>query len=231
MKKNPTIHKNIVPVIHEWGVSALTIHGRSRLQRYRDEANWDYINMCAGLSKVPVIGNGDIYSWEDAANRLTGTNISAVMVARGAIIKPWIFTEIKEKRHYDISSKERLEIIKDFCNYGLEHWGSDDRGVETTRNFLLQWISFLHRYVPVGLLEVLPPKLNHRPLQNYGRDDLESMLASADTSTWIKISEMFLGPAPEGFTFEPKHKSPSYSQSDFTSSTQSTLPEDTAVEG
>ena len=35
--------------------------------------------------------------------------------------------------------------MRDFCNYGLEHWGSDDKGVENTRKFLLEWLSFTHR--------------------------------------------------------------------------------------
>lgn len=46
-------------------------------------------------------------------------------ISRGALIKPWIFKEIKEETHWDISSTERFEILKNFTNYGLEHWGSD----------------------------------------------------------------------------------------------------------
>ena len=49
-------------------------------------------------------------------------------------------------RHWDISSHERFEMLKEFTNNGLEHWGSDNKGVENTRRFLLEWLSFLHRY-------------------------------------------------------------------------------------
>ena len=43
-------------------------------------------------------------------------------------MQPWIFTEIKEQRHWDITSGERLNILKDFVRFGLQHWGSDTKG-------------------------------------------------------------------------------------------------------
>ena len=109
-------------------------------------------------------------------------------------------------------------MLKDFTRFGLEHWGSDQQGVDNTRRFLLEWQSFLHRYVPVGLLEVVPQQLNERPPPNLcGRSDLETLFMSDNCADWIKISEMLLGPVPDGFRFEPKHKANSYARPDGTS--------------
>ncbi|XP_039421922.1 tRNA-dihydrouridine(47) synthase [NAD(P)(+)]-like isoform X2 [Corvus cornix cornix] len=202
-------HK-IIPKIREWGASLVTLHGRSREQRYTRSADWEYISECARIaSPMPLFGNGDILSYEDA-NRAMQMGVSGIMIARGALIKPWLFTEIKEQRHWDISSSERFDILKDFTNYGLEHWGSDTQGVEKTRKFLLEWLSFLCRYIPVGLLEHLPQRINERPPYYLGRDYLETLMASQNVDDWIKISELLLGPVPPSFTFLPKHKANSY---------------------
>ncbi|NXM24744.1 DUS3L synthase, partial [Oxyruncus cristatus] len=206
-------HK-IIPKIREWGASMVTLHGRSREQRYTRSADWEYIAECAKIaSPMPLFGNGDILSYEDA-NRAMEMGVSGIMIARqvpvGALIKPWLFTEIKEQRHWDISSGERFDILKDFTNYGLEHWGSDTQGVEKTRKFLLEWLSFLCRYIPVGLLEHLPQRINERPPYYLGRDYLETLMASQNVDDWIKISELLLGPVPPSFTFLPKHKANSY---------------------
>ena len=71
-------------------------------------------------------------SWQDYATAMA-RNVDGVMIGRGALIKPWLFTEIKEQRDWDISSRERFDYIKDFVKFGLEHWGSDTLGVNTTR--------------------------------------------------------------------------------------------------
>lgn len=179
-------------------------------------ADWSYIKQCAAAATdagIQLVGNGDIMSWQDHSRAVSEAGVATTYVARGALIKPWIFTEIKEQRDWDISASERLDLIKKFATNGVEHWGSDSRGVETTRRFLLEWLSFAHRYVPVGLLEVLPQKTNWRLPDFVGRSDLETLLASPDPRDWIFISEMVLGRAPAGFKFTPKHKATSYSAS------------------
>lgn len=205
--------ESVIADIGHWGASAVTIHGRSRQQRYSKLADWEYIYQCTikAPETLQVFGNGDVFSYLDwNKHKFDCPKLSTCMIARGALVKPWIFTEIKEQRHWDISSGERLDILKDYVHFGLQHWGSDAKGVETTRHFLLEWLSYLYRYVPVGLLDVIPQRLNWRPPSYFGRDDLETLMASDSAADWVRISEMLLGKVPAGFTFAPKHKSNAY---------------------
>jgi len=201
--------------LKETGVSLLTVHGRTRQQRYTRKADWGYISQCGIAARpVPLYGNGDILSYNDYNDHTQAEGISGVMIARGALIKPWLFQEIKEQKHLDPSSKERFEMLQKFCNYGLEHWGSDTCGVERTRHFLLEWASFLCRYIPTGVLEVLPQRINERPPYYKGRDELETLMISDKAQDWVKLTEMLLGKVPEGFKFTPKHVASSYSPAD-----------------
>merc|ERR1712070_776258 len=110
-EKDPIAHK-LVNKIQGWqidGLAAVMVHGRSRLQRYSRLANWDYISKVAtgqnqDLPQIPLIGNGDIFSYTDYEEKVAREGIQATaMLARGALIKPWLPTEIQEKRHWDIS--------------------------------------------------------------------------------------------------------------------------------
>lgn len=213
------IAKNIINNVREWQydrIGLITIHGRSKEQRYIKSADWDYIKECkieaqeSNYKPIPIFGSGDILSQEEYYEKLKYSNVNGIMIARGALIKPWIFTEIRERKTIDISANERFEMLKKFVNYGLSYWGSDSAGVEKTRRFLLEWLSFLYRYIPVGLLERLPQKINERPPRYFGRNDLETLMSSSSCNDWISISEMLLGKVSDGFTFIPKHKANSF---------------------
>jgi tRNA-dihydrouridine synthase 3 len=199
------------------GVAAITLHGRSRQQRYSRSADWDYIGECATLvsnlekasaevadtvrepdardlsssvksNGLPYFcGNGDILSHIDYNNAVQHAGVDSAMIARGALIKPWIFEEIQSQQYLDKSASERLGYIEQFVRNGLEYWGSDEIGVGNTRRFLLEWLSFSCRYIPVGILEHLPPKFGDRPPAYRGRSDMETLLSSANYKDWIKI--------------------------------------------
>jgi tRNA-dihydrouridine synthase 3 len=67
---------------------------------------------------VPIFGGGDCFSSQDYWTNVETSGVDGIMIGRGALIKPWIFTEIKERREWDISARERLELVSkvyEFC--------------------------------------------------------------------------------------------------------------------
>jgi tRNA-dihydrouridine synthase len=64
------------------------------------------------VPRIPIFGGGDCFSSQDYWEKVEKTGVDGVMIARGALIKPWIFTEVKERREWDISSRERLDLIR-----------------------------------------------------------------------------------------------------------------------
>ncbi|MBR3988002.1 MAG: tRNA dihydrouridine synthase DusB [Clostridia bacterium] len=90
-------HVNAVDVAiacEQAGASAITVHGRTREQMYAPTADWDIIRDVKRAVSVPVIGNGDVFSALDAANLYEHTGCDMIMVGRGALGNPWIFSEI-----------------------------------------------------------------------------------------------------------------------------------------
>ncbi|MDB4334430.1 tRNA dihydrouridine synthase DusB [Akkermansiaceae bacterium] len=133
-------------LLENTGIQAVAIHGRTRAQSYRGEADWEVIDECAQSVKIPVIGNGDINSSEVLKHRMESTAVSGVMIGRAAMQNPWLF---KEAKHFlktgeilaPPSVKERWSFVIRHCELAV---GSDRYGDE--RHTLMAMRSRLMTY-------------------------------------------------------------------------------------
>ena len=110
------------------GAQAITIHGRTRAQYYSGTADWDIIDEIKNAVKIPLIGNGDIVTIEDAINIRKKTGCDAIMIGRGAQGNPWIFNRIN---HYmktgeilpEPTAEEKIRIAIKHFNLAIKEDG------------------------------------------------------------------------------------------------------------
>jgi tRNA-dihydrouridine synthase 3 len=173
------------------GADALFVHGRTRNARYRSAADWDAIGAIAAAVPVPVIGNGDLlFAHEiDAARQRSG--VAAVMVARAALVKPWIFQEATEG-DWDISAAERVTIYRRYAELAREHWGDDEHGLTRVRTFIRWHLDFWCRYVPRHA-DGSYPSMQRREAVMPARSPLEALLARGDDNAFDYLADCLTG--------------------------------------
>ena len=107
------------------GVSAITIHGRTRSEMYSGKADLDIIKKVKESVNIPVIGNGDIVDEESALKMFEYTGVDGIMIGRGTFGNPWIFKRIKHfletgEKLPEISNEEKLSVIKKHIELELQ---------------------------------------------------------------------------------------------------------------
>ena len=143
-------HETLIPFctkLVEAGAESLAIHGRTYHQKFSGEANWEPIYELKNAVSVPVIGNGDIYTAQDALEKIG--NLDGVMVGRGTFGNPWLMQDIsdamKSRTDANIPTVERLSfskkipLILEHCELAVRHKG-ERRGMLEMRRHLASYV-------------------------------------------------------------------------------------------
>ncbi|MEX0647016.1 MAG: tRNA dihydrouridine synthase DusB [Balneolaceae bacterium] len=117
-------------MLQKLGVKALTVHARTRCQKYKGDARWEFLKQLKSTPglEIPVIGNGDVTSPQLAKKMFDETGVDGVMIGRGAIGNPWIF---EQSRHYletgellpEPTLEERLHVCAEQLRLSVAHHG------------------------------------------------------------------------------------------------------------
>jgi tRNA-dihydrouridine synthase 3 len=191
-------HVEVAQAAQDAGAQAIFVHGRTRSQRYRRSASWERIGEVAAAVTIPVIGNGDILFPHHAREFREKAGCAGVMIARAALIKPWIFREIARSQDEDPSAEDRIALYGRYVAFAREHFGDDEKGHRRIRDFVAWHMGFWCRHVP-RRADGTYPAMQEREERFEPRSDEEALLCRNDPAAHAYWTERLMsrdGDAP-----------------------------------
>ncbi|HOV15076.1 MAG TPA: tRNA dihydrouridine synthase DusB [Spirochaetota bacterium] len=154
------------------GASLITLHPRTKTMLFSGKANWEHIKILKEKSKIPVIGNGDIFTAEDAKKMFETTNCDGIMLARGVINNPFLIKEIistlNNETYIPPSLEERVGMILEHCRVFANFFG-EAKGVIEFRKYFHSYIKGFHdiKHLREKINSVLTINDVEKELNNY----------------------------------------------------------------
>lgn len=116
-------YREVAHIVEDNGAALIAVHGRTKNQGYSGQANWDAIAEIKAMVKIPVIGNGDVKLVTDIQRIKDHTGCDAVMIGRGAIANPWVFSRIDRE---NVSTKQVGEAMRQHLEKNVAFYGEED---------------------------------------------------------------------------------------------------------
>jgi len=129
-------YKLVARIVEENGGAAIALHGRTKEQGYSGTANWDAIAEVKAAVKIPVVGNGDVRTVADLKRMQAYTGCEAVMIGRGAMTNPWIFSG---RDRDEVPPEEVRQFMREHLERNIAFYGEED-GQRLFRKYVAQYL-------------------------------------------------------------------------------------------
>lgn len=148
-------YREVARIVEDNGAALIAVHGRTKNQGYGGQADWDAIAEVKSLVKIPVIGNGDVRRVADIQRMKDYTGCDAVMIGRGAIANPWIFSGIDRE---EVTPAQVRETMRQHLEKNVAFYGEED-GERLFRKHAMHYLGLhtLDREARKNILRKRPP--------------------------------------------------------------------------